>query len=489
MSVRSLRIIQIVLIVLLPVAVFFSGGLLAAGISALFSIVFAVLLFIPSSGAGNAKEGQDCVLESGDMALIQSSGLPASVKDFAERMNSNIRDTYISISDAADATIPLINQIAEIKKIAEHSSLISSQVASSGHELTVTISEISDTVSESADKAARAVTVAADGAKKINSNAAKSEVVGETMNLLASDIKNLESEAMKIGDVIGVIYDLSDQTNLLALNAAIEAARAGEAGRGFAVVADEVRKLAERTRGATEEIGGVIKSITTSIRQAAEMSMKTSEAVMSQLNMNSEISDSFNTVASELEELSSLVSNISVSVNQQVEASSQISENIEEFRQDSDMLDTLGDTLAESIGGLMTAINSIDQSVASYKKGDPAVMFIRAKVGHANVLKAMQTAVINKHADMKIPDHANCAFGKAYYSAEYQKTFSGDSDYKAIEGPHKRAHKFADQVVEAVRKSDPTVHVKLHDFSEAVVDFKIAMNAMISKLLSGDKNY
>ncbi len=306
------------------------------------------------------------------MQAINDSKIDQKLKDFAKRMSSNMRDAYVGgISSAADATIPLINQIAEIKKIAEHSNLVSSEVSTAGHELSMTISEISELVEESVSKAGNVVNIANEGgADKIHSTVAKSEVVGETMNMLAGgDIKDLEAEAMRIGgDVVQVINDLSDQTNLLALNAAIEAARAGEAGRGFAVVADEVRKLAERTRDATQEIGGVVNEITGKIRQAAEMSSKTSEAVVAQLNMNAEVSGSFDAVASEIEEVNSLISNISMSIGQQVGASSQIAENIESFRQDSEMLDELGDTLAESIGGLMQSINTIDTAVSNYKK-------------------------------------------------------------------------------------------------------------------------
>lgn len=484
MSVKIKKISQLILLVLIPVLLFLMGAeLLLVVVSAVMVVFVACISFIPEKdSSGSDVSGGECVLESGKIDLIENSSLPAQVKDFAKRMDGNMRSAYTGISDAADATIPLINQIAEIKKIAEHSSMISGQVATAGHELAMTITEISNTIDESAEKASDALTVASEGADKININSAKSEIVGETMNMLASEINDLETEAQKIGDVVQVINDLSDQTNLLALNAAIEAARAGEAGRGFAVVADEVRKLAERTRGATDEIGGVVKGITSSIRQAAEMSSKTSEAVMSQLEMNSDVSSNFTKVADEMNDINNLISNISTSMSQQVEASSLIADNIESFKEDSNMLDGLGDTLAQSISGLMASINSIDTAVAPYKKGDNAAMFIRAKIAHANVLKAMQTAVINKHTDMKVPDHANCMFGKVYYSNDYQEIFGSDIDYKAIEIPHKEAHKYADLVVEAVRTGDPDMHLRLRDFSNAVDQFKIAMNSMIAKL-------
>jgi len=482
MNSKIKNVLQVVIALAVISLVFFMHeGLMLPVITLVLLAVAVGVNFLPVKNERSSADGS-CFLESGDYGAIASSDLPENLKGFAKRLDRNMKDAYTSVSSATDSTIPLINQIAEIKKIAEHSSLISSEVVASGQELSMTISEISDTMSSSAEKASSAVGVANEGAEKIAETAGKSEIVGETMNMLASDIQDLESEAIKISDVVKVINDLSDQTNLLALNAAIEAARAGEAGRGFAVVADEVRKLAERTRDATDEIGGVVQGITDSIRNAAEMSSKTSVAVMSQLEMNSDISESFHLVANEISEINDMVSGMSISIEQQAEASANITESIESFHEDSDMLNDLGDTLADSIAGLMDSINSMDKAVSNYKKGDAAAMFIRAKIAHANVLKAMQIAVINKQADMKIPDHANCGFGKVYYSDEYQQRFRGDSDYQAIEFPHKEAHKYADIIVNAVRTGDPDMHGKLRDFSNAVGDFKVAMNRMISKL-------
>ncbi|MGE4319285.1 MAG: methyl-accepting chemotaxis protein [Deferribacterales bacterium] len=484
MSGKMNMAVQSALLIVLALIIIFSKSPLYVTIAALIVVASVIWLSYLSmkQEVSSAKDEFATFMETGEYALIDKCVLPDNVIGYLKGIDKNITQSYTGISSVADSAIPLINQLAEIKKIAEHSGYVSSQVASSGHELASAINEISEIVNETVAKAESSVDIANVGARRFEETGGKSEIMGETMNMLADNMQLLEKDASKINDVLKVINDLSDQTNMLSLNAAIEAARAGEAGRGFAVVADEVRKLAERTKHATEEIDSVVKGITGSIRSAAEMSRKTSEAVISQLEMNSEAGSSFHKVADELRFISAQINNISAALSQQIDSSNMIMENIDNLAGDSQVLDEQSNTLTDSINGLMNAVNTVESSVSPYKKGDNAALFIRAKIAHANVLRAMQIAVINKKTDMKIPDHANCMFGKAYYSAEYQEKFRNDPDYRAIEGPHKMAHKYADIVVEAVRKGDPDMLGKLKDFSSAVTEFNVVMNRMIGKL-------
>jgi len=484
MSVQLKMICSVILLLALVVLTFVmdSGSIVQC-----FSIlVSAAVIWLSLPGGKKQGGATDLHFEkfsaTSDYSVLNESLLPENVKTYVVNIGNDMQTSYAAVSTATDAAIPLINQIAEIKEIAGHSGTISSQLAASGQELTYAINEISGIVGDTVERANRSVELAKSGADRFRDVGEKSEIMRETMELLSTDIRQLESEAHKINDVLKVISDLSDQTNMLSLNAAIEAARAGEAGRGFAVVADEVRKLAERTKSATEDIEKVVKSITYSIRDAAQMSKTASEAVVSQIAISSEAGENFNAVAGDIEEISTHILGVSAAVGQQHEAAEHIMQNLGLLETDAQVLNSEGNVLANSINSLMEAINLIEASLANYKKGDSAAMFIRAKIAHANVLRAMQMAVISKKSDMKIPDHANCMFGKAYYSRDYQERFGGDADFRAIEEPHKMAHKYADAVVDSVRRGDPDTLNKLRNFSGAVNDFVYAMNRTITKL-------
>ena len=153
--------------------------------------------------------------------------------------------------------------------------------------------------------------------------------IAEVVTEAASTVQELGNSSEKIGEIVQVIDDIADQTNLLALNAAIEAARAGEQGRGFAVVADEVRKLAERTTKATKEIASMIKQIQKETIGAVQSMEKGTVEVSKGKELVEKAGVSLNQIISSSQEVVDNVSQVAAASEEQSATSEQISKNIE----------------------------------------------------------------------------------------------------------------------------------------------------------------
>lgn len=190
---------------------------------------------------------------------------------------AQIQDTSENVSAAANETRATALQLAEAS---EHQAQEITRASAATNELAITIDQVSANSSESAMVAEKSVSIANKGAEVVQNTIAGMDTIREQIQDTSKRIKQLGESSQEIGDIVSLINDIADQTNILALNAAIQASMAGDAGRGFAVVADEVQRLAERSAAATKQIASLVKTIQTDTHEAvSSMEQTTSEVV------------------------------------------------------------------------------------------------------------------------------------------------------------------------------------------------------------------
>jgi methyl-accepting chemotaxis protein len=207
------------------------------------------------------------------------------------------------------------------------------QIAAAAQEMTATIGEISHNAESAAEASRASAENANQGGSVMQSAANTMETIAAATSSVSDKMTSLARRSEEIGKVVSVIQEISEQTNLLALNAAIEAARAGEHGRGFAVVAGEVRRLAERTKGATEEIAGTIRSIQEETRQTLDVMQNSRTAVDTGLQETSRARQSLEAIIDSSRQVEHQINLIATAATEQTAASGEISESAGQISQ------------------------------------------------------------------------------------------------------------------------------------------------------------
>ncbi len=245
----------------------------------------------------------------------------------------NIRTIVESVSEAVEATASAGTEISssaeEMAAGAQEQSSQTTEIAGAVEEMTKTILETSQNSSRSAEAAKSAGNIANEGGKVVDQTIEGMNRIAEVVKKSAETVHALGKGSDQIGEIVQVINDIADQTNLLALNAAIEAARAGEQGRGFAVVADEVRKLAERTTKATKEIAMMIKQIQHDTGGAVESMNRGTEEVEKGKELADKAGKSLREIIVGVEQVVDLSMQVAAASEEQSSAAEQISKNIE----------------------------------------------------------------------------------------------------------------------------------------------------------------
>jgi methyl-accepting chemotaxis protein len=250
-------------------------------------------------------------------------------------MKNNLRGMIQSIAQTAEhvasASEEISTSAAQQAQSAETQKDQAAQVASAMQEMSTTVQQVSENSNRAAEASRQAAETALQGGRTVDETMVKMRVIATAVSGTTQKVEELGKRSDEIGRIVGVIDDIADQTNLLALNAAIEAARAGEQGRGFAVVADEVRKLAERTTSATKEIAHMIKNIQDETGVAVSAMESGSRQVEEGVAHTAEAGKSLKEIIEMAEQVGEMITHIATAATEQSSAAEQVNQSMDQI--------------------------------------------------------------------------------------------------------------------------------------------------------------
>ncbi|SEO45298.1 methyl-accepting chemotaxis protein [Aquisalimonas asiatica] len=293
---------------------------------------------------GEPKYAAEAVhrVADGDMATpIQlragdTDSLLASIANMQENLRTMIREMSSYADEVASAATELTQVNQETDKGIQQQRDQLSSAATAMNEMTATVEEVARNSQSAADGANNTSSEAQDGrevvTKTMSAMSTLSEQIGETADVMAT----LKQESDNVGTVLQVIEDVAEQTNLLALNAAIEAARAGEHGRGFAVVADEVRSLATRTKDSTNEIQSIIEQVQVSAGRAEQSMQQSRDHAAESVGQAEHAGESLERITGAVANINEMIQQIASAAEEQSATAKEINENIHNITQVAD---------------------------------------------------------------------------------------------------------------------------------------------------------
>ncbi|MCX0339394.1 methyl-accepting chemotaxis protein [Acinetobacter radioresistens] len=277
---------------------------------------------------------------------------------------SRINETSQEVSRYTQNTQNITNQLAEAS---EHQAQEIAGASSAISEMATSIDQVSANASESAEVAQRSVQIASNGADVVNRSIEGMDTIREQIQETSKRIKRLGESSQEIGNIVSLINDIADQTNILALNAAIQASMAGEAGRGFAVVADEVQRLAERSTSATKQIETLVKTIQADTNEAVISMEQTTAEVVRGANLAKDAGIALDEIQKVSGDLAILIASISDAAKLQAASAGHISSTMSIVQEITSQTTSATFDTARSVSELASMAESLRESVTDFK--------------------------------------------------------------------------------------------------------------------------
>jgi twitching motility protein PilJ len=357
------------------------------GLAALMSIILIGLVMVRETNrqlretAEKNERNQNAImrlldeiedLADGDLTVTASvtEDFTGTIADSINYSVDQLRDLVATINLTAGQVAAAVQETQatamHLAQASEHQAQQISEASTAINDMAQSIDQVSANAAESSAVAERSVEIANKGNEVVHNTIHGMDNIREQIQDTAKRIKRLGESSQEIGDIVSLIDDIADQTNILALNAAIQASMAGDAGRGFAVVADEVQRLAERSSAATRQIETLVRAIQTDTNEAVISMEQTTTEVVRGARLAQDAGVALEEIEGVSKTLAALIQSISNAAQQQTSSAGQISLTMNVIQQITSQTSSGSTATAESIGNLAKMASQLRRSVSGF---------------------------------------------------------------------------------------------------------------------------
>ncbi len=424
-------------------------------IGLLIAIVISRMVSVPLRHAAGMMD--EIASGDGDLTRRMVCGGSDEIGLLTSSFNRFVDKIQGLVREAAESTSMVIGGVVETSEI---TAVISSevieqegrtqQVATAVHQMSISIGEVADSAQTARESAQSADSEAGHGREIMEETVSSIKRLANEVEMAADSILKVEDDSAEISQILDVIKSIAEQTNLLALNAAIEAARAGEQGRGFAVVADEVRGLATRTQQSTVEIEGMIVRLQAGAREAAavmKLGTKTAEQNLEQVER---ARHSLVSISEAVSTINSMNTQIATAAEQQHTVADEINRNVVLISDSSRETAGHARQTRTIINDLGKRASGLQQAISQFKiSGAVTIDFEAAKSAHL-AWKARLQGFLDGQTSLnqnEAVSHHDCVLGK-WYDSEGLSRYGEIPEMRELEAPHAAMHELIKQIMQ-----------------------------------------